>query len=61
VLLRFNAINERVKLSNTVSAAYSGRGSDDGLKGDAYIQEKRVIVNVHREQARSYNGAGFTL
>jgi hypothetical protein len=26
----------------------------DGLKGDAFIQKTRVIVNVHREQARSY-------
>ncbi|MNR54533.1 hypothetical protein D3C85_1747350 [compost metagenome] len=26
----------------------------DGLKGGAFIQETRVIVNVHREQARSH-------
>ncbi|MNG30273.1 hypothetical protein D3C84_1158600 [compost metagenome] len=26
----------------------------EGLKGDAFIQKARVIVNVHREQARSY-------
>ena len=24
----------------------------DGLKGDAFIQKTRIIVNVHREQAR---------
>ena len=29
----------------------------DGLKGDAFIQKTRVIVNVHREQARSHKGA----
>jgi len=28
----------------------------DGLKGDAFIQKTRVIVNVQREQARSYTG-----
>ncbi len=28
----------------------------DGLKGDAFIQKTRVIVNVHREQARSHIG-----
>ena len=28
----------------------------DGLKGGAFIQKTRVIVNVHREQARSYRG-----
>jgi hypothetical protein len=26
----------------------------DGLKDDAFIQTKRVNVDVHREQARSY-------
>jgi hypothetical protein len=26
----------------------------DGLKGTAFIQDERVIVDVHREQARSY-------
>ena len=26
----------------------------DGLKGGAFIQKTRVIVNAHREQARSY-------
>jgi hypothetical protein len=34
--------------------AWSGRRSDDELKGDAFIQKTRVIVNVHREQARSH-------
>jgi len=28
----------------------------DGLKSDALIQRARVIVNAHREQARSYSG-----
>jgi hypothetical protein len=28
----------------------------DGLKGNAFIQTARVIVDVHREQARSYRG-----
>ncbi|MNV41306.1 hypothetical protein D3C71_1329390 [compost metagenome] len=28
----------------------------DGVKGDAFIQEVRVFVDVHREQARSYRG-----
>jgi hypothetical protein len=28
----------------------------DGLKSGAFIQKTRVIVNVHREQARSYKG-----
>ncbi|CAI8949258.1 transposase [Pseudomonas sp. IT-P253] len=28
----------------------------DGPEGDAFIQQTRVIVNVHREHARSYKG-----
>ena len=32
----------------------SGRRSDDGLKSAAFNQQARVIVNDHREQARSY-------
>ena len=27
----------------------------EGFEGDAFIQMTRVIVNVHREQARSYS------
>jgi hypothetical protein len=30
----------------------------DGLKGGAFIQQTRVIVNVHREQAHSYMTLG---
>ncbi|OPK06070.1 hypothetical protein BZ163_33515 [Pseudomonas sp. VI4.1] len=30
----------------------------EGLKGDAFIQTIRVIVDVHREQARSYMNRG---
>jgi hypothetical protein len=30
----------------------------DGFKGGAFIQKTRVIVNVHREQARSYKKPG---
>jgi hypothetical protein len=28
----------------------------DGPEGDAFGQQTRVIVNVHRERARSYKG-----
>ncbi len=38
-----------------------GRRSDDGLEDGAFIQKTRVIVNVHREQARSHRGAVFSL
>ena len=30
----------------------------DGPEGDAFIQTTRVIVDVHREQARSYRNGG---
>ncbi|MNR59799.1 hypothetical protein D3C85_1811350 [compost metagenome] len=33
----------------------------DELEGDAFIQTTRVIVNVHREQARSYRGIRFSV
>ncbi len=31
------------------------RRSDDELKDDAFILDARVIIDVHREQARSYS------
>jgi hypothetical protein len=36
--------------------ACSGRRSDDEFEGSAFFQTARVIVQVHREQARSYGG-----
>jgi hypothetical protein len=33
----------------------------EGLQANALIQEVRVIVNVHRERARSYRGLGTIL
>ncbi|GAB6405778.1 hypothetical protein PMHK_32060 [Pseudomonas sp. MHK4] len=30
----------------------------DGLRDNAFIQQTRVIVDVHRERARSYRGSG---
>jgi hypothetical protein len=37
---------------------WSGRRSDDEFKGTTMLQVHRVIVNVHREQARSYRKPG---
>jgi hypothetical protein len=40
---------------NFVGAAGRRSNARNGLKHDAFIQKARVIVNAHREQARSYN------
>jgi len=37
-----------------ISAPCRSELARDGLKSDALVQKQRVIVNVHREQARSY-------
>src|SRR5207253_4645184 len=42
--------------ATTVGAAGRRSIACDGLKGDTFIQKTRVIVNIHREQARSYRG-----
>ncbi|PMZ70714.1 hypothetical protein C1X65_25455 [Pseudomonas sp. FW305-70] len=44
------------KLAPTGDRNCRSQLAGDGLKRAAFIQVTRVIVNVHREQARSYRG-----
>ncbi|MNI71532.1 hypothetical protein D3C73_1274100 [compost metagenome] len=57
-LRRINVANcddvRRPEHNTLQERACSGRRSDDGRKSATFSRQARVIVNDHREQARSY-------
>jgi hypothetical protein len=52
-------IGKTIPATRCVGAVGRRSIARDGLKGGAIIQKTRIIVNAHREQARSYRGGAL--